>query len=162
MEKNSNIEKMEIEKNNIPKESHINNINEHLEEEIESHHLEKSEFQKQNKQIETIKSELNCSISTNNSNSNISTDKIKDLDDSNNKNDNKKEDLSTIFKIDKIVKQKKTFNYLHGNLILKVLDALSNFSIKEEFIEKRINSLLEREIIFRNKQDPNSYIYNEQ
>ena len=61
----------------------------------------------------------------------------------------------------KIVKQEKK-GITHGNLILKVLDALSNFSIKEEFIEKRINSLLEREIIFRNKQDPNSYIYNEQ
>ena len=60
----------------------------------------------------------------------------------------------------KIVKQEK--NITHQNLILKVLDALSNFSIKQEFIEKRINSLLEREIIFKNKQDSNSYTYNEQ
>ena len=60
----------------------------------------------------------------------------------------------------KIVKQQKTIT--HQNLILKVLDALSNFSIKEEFIEKRINSLIEREIIFKNKNDPNSYTYNEQ
>ena len=50
----------------------------------------------------------------------------------------------------------------HKNLILKVLGALYNFNIKEEFIEKRISSLLEREIIFKSKQDPNSYIYNEQ
>ena len=60
----------------------------------------------------------------------------------------------------KIVKQEKLIT--HKNLILKVLGALSNFSIKEEFIEKRINSLIEREIIFKDKKDPNSYVYNEQ
>ena len=48
----------------------------------------------------------------------------------------------------------------HKNLILKVLGALSNFSIKEEFVEKRINSLLEREIIFKDPKEPNSYVYN--
>ena len=60
----------------------------------------------------------------------------------------------------KTVKDNKTI--AHKNLILKVLGALCNFSIKEEFIEKRINSLLEREIIFKSKQDPNLYVYNEQ
>ena len=138
MEKNSNIEKMEIEKINIPKESHINNINQHLEEEIESHHQEKSEFQKQNRQIETTKSELNCSISTNNSNSNISTDKIKDLDDSNNKKDNKKEDLSTIFKIDKIVKQKKTFNYLYSEEYLE--EIYTNLILDEKYSKLKIRN----------------------
>ena len=58
------------------------------------------------------------------------------------------------------MKQEKSIS--HKNLILKVLGALSNFSIKEEFIEKRINSLIEREIIFKSKQDPNIYIYSEQ
>ena len=42
------------------------------------------------------------------------------------------------------------------------MGALSNFSIKEEFIEKRISSLLEREIIFKDKKVENSYVYNEQ
>ena len=60
----------------------------------------------------------------------------------------------------KTVKDNKTI--AHKNLILKVLGALCNFSIKEEFIEKRINALLEREIIFKSKQDPNMYVYNEQ
>ena len=60
----------------------------------------------------------------------------------------------------KIVKHEKIIT--HKNLILKVLGALSNFNIKEEFIEKRINSLIEREIIFKDKKDPNSYVYNEQ
>ena len=60
----------------------------------------------------------------------------------------------------KTVKDNKTI--AHKNLILKVLGALCNFSIKEEFIEKRINSLIEREIIFKSKQDPNLYVYNEQ
>ena len=60
----------------------------------------------------------------------------------------------------KTVKNAKTIT--HKNLILKVLGALSNFSIKEEFIEKRISSLLEREIIFKDKKDENSYVYNEQ
>ena len=59
----------------------------------------------------------------------------------------------------KTVKQEKIIS--HKNLILKVLGALSNFSIKEEFIEKRIASLLEREIIFKDKKDENSYVYNE-
>ena len=60
----------------------------------------------------------------------------------------------------KTVKDSKSI--AHKNLILKVLGALCNFSIKEEFIEKRINALLEREIIFKSKQDPNMYVYNEQ
>ena len=60
----------------------------------------------------------------------------------------------------KIVKHEKKIP--HQKLILKVLEALSNFSIKEEFIEKRINSLIEREIIFKDKKDENSYVYNEQ
>ena len=62
-------------------------------------------------------------------------------------------------KIVQLLKQEKSIS--HKNLILKVLGALSNFSIKEEFIEKRINSLIERGIIFRSKQDPNIYIYSE-
>ena len=63
----------------------------------------------------------------------------------------------------KIVKQvEKGQNINHKNLILKVLTALSNFSIKEEFVEKRINSLIEREIIFKDPKDPNSYVYNKQ
>ena len=63
----------------------------------------------------------------------------------------------------KIVKQvEKGQNITHKNLILKVLTALSNFSIKEEFVEKRINSLIEREIIFKDPKDPNSYVYNKQ
>ena len=74
-----------------------------------------------------------------------------------------KQEIDRTYPVDgnivKIVKQEK--NITHKNLILKVLGALSNFSIKEEFIEKRISSLLEREIIFKNKQDPNVYIYNE-
>ena len=60
----------------------------------------------------------------------------------------------------KTVKDNKSI--AHKNLILKVLGALCNFSIKEEFIEKRINALIEREIIFKSKQDPNMYVYNEQ
>ena len=60
----------------------------------------------------------------------------------------------------KTVKDSKSI--AHKNLILKVLGALCNFSIKEEFIEKRIKALLEREIIFKSKQDPNMYVYNEQ
>ena len=74
-----------------------------------------------------------------------------------------KQEIDRTYPVDgnivKIVKQEK--NITHKNLILKVLGALSNFSIKEEFIEKRISSLLEREIIFKNKKDPNVYIYNE-
>ena len=61
----------------------------------------------------------------------------------------------------KIVKHEKK-SITHKNLILKVLGSLSNFNIKEEFIEKRINSLIEREIIFKDKKDPNSYVYNEE
>ena len=60
----------------------------------------------------------------------------------------------------KTVKNEKLIS--HKNLILKVMGALSNFSIKEEFIEKRISSLLEREIIFKDKKVENSYVYNEQ
>ena len=58
-----------------------------------------------------------------------------------------KQEIDRTYPVDgnivKIVKQEKTIP--HKNLILKVLGALSNFSIKEEFIEKRINALLERE-----------------
>ena len=75
-----------------------------------------------------------------------------------------KQEIDRTYPVDgtivKTVKDNKTI--MHKNLILKVLDALSNFSIKEEFIEKRINSLIEREIIFKSKQDPNLYVYNEQ
>ena len=74
-----------------------------------------------------------------------------------------KQEIDRTYPVDgtivKLVKQEKSIS--HKNLILKVLGALSNFSIKEEFIEKRINSLLEREIIFKSKEDPNIYIYNE-
>ena len=74
-----------------------------------------------------------------------------------------KQEIDRTYPVDgtivKLVKQEKSIS--HKNLILKVLGALSNFSIKEEFIEKRINSLIEREIIFKSKQDPNIYIYNE-
>ena len=75
-----------------------------------------------------------------------------------------KQEIDRTYPVDgtivKTVKDNKTI--MHKNLILKVLDALCNFSIKEEFIEKRINSLIEREIIFKSKQDPNLYVYNEQ
>ena len=75
-----------------------------------------------------------------------------------------KQEIDRTYPVDgtivKTVKESKSI--AHKNLILKVLGALCNFSIKEEFIEKRINSLLEREIIFKSKQDPNIYIYNEQ
>jgi hypothetical protein len=75
-----------------------------------------------------------------------------------------KQEIDRTYPVDgmivKTVKESKSIP--HKNLILKVLGALCNFSIKEEFIEKRINSLLEREIIFRSKQDPNIFIYNEQ
>ena len=75
-----------------------------------------------------------------------------------------KQEIDRTYPVDgtivKTVKENKSI--AHKNLILKVLGALCNFSIKEEFIEKRINSLLEREIIFKSKQDPNLYIYNEQ
>ena len=75
-----------------------------------------------------------------------------------------KQEIDRTYPVDgnivKFVKHNKTIT--HKNLILKVLGALSNFSIKEEFIEKRINSLLEREIIFKSKTEPNSYIYTEQ
>ena len=75
-----------------------------------------------------------------------------------------KQEIDRTYPVDgtivKTVKESKTIE--HKNLILKVLGSLYNFNIKEEFIEKRINSLLEREIIFKSKQDPNSYIYNEQ
>ena len=75
-----------------------------------------------------------------------------------------KQEIDRTYPVDgmivKTVKESKSIP--HKNLILKVLGALCNFSIKEEFIEKRINSLLEREIIFKSKQDPNIYIYNEQ
>ena len=75
-----------------------------------------------------------------------------------------KQEIDRTYPVDgtivKTVKENKTIE--HKNLILKVLDALCNFSIKEEFIEKRINSLVEREIIFKSKQDPNLYVYNEQ
>ena len=75
-----------------------------------------------------------------------------------------KQEIDRTYPVDgtivKTVKDNKTI--MNKNLILKVLDALSNFSIKEEFIEKRINSLIEREIIFKSKQDPNLYVYNEQ
>ena len=75
-----------------------------------------------------------------------------------------KQEIDRTYPVDgtivKTVKENKTI--AHKNLILKVLGALCNFSIKEEFIEKRMNSLLEREIIFKSKQDPNLYIYNEQ
>ena len=74
-----------------------------------------------------------------------------------------KQEIDRTYPVDgtivKFVKQEKSIS--HNNLILKVLGALSNFSIKEEFVEKRINSLIEREIIFKSKQDPNVYIYNE-
>ena len=75
-----------------------------------------------------------------------------------------KQEIDRTYPVDgtivKTVKDNKSI--AHKNLILKVLGALCNFSIKEEFIEKRINSLIEREIIFRSKEDPNLYIYNEQ
>ena len=75
-----------------------------------------------------------------------------------------KQEIDRTYPVDgtivKTVKDNKSI--AHKNLILKVLDALCNFSIKEEFIEKRINSLIEREIIFKSKQDPNFYVYNEQ
>ena len=75
-----------------------------------------------------------------------------------------KQEIDRTYPVDgtivKTVKDNKSI--AHKNLILKVLDALCNFSIKEEFIEKRINSLIEREIIFKSKQDPNLYVYNEQ
>jgi len=75
-----------------------------------------------------------------------------------------KQEIDRTYPVDgnivKFVKQEKTIT--HKNLILKVLGALSNFSIKEDFIEKRINSLLEREIIFKSKTDENSYVYSEQ
>ena len=75
-----------------------------------------------------------------------------------------KQEIDRTYSVDgnivKIVKQEKTI--IHNNLIVKVLGALSNFSIKEEFISKRINSLIEREIIFKSKTDPNSYVYSEQ
>ena len=75
-----------------------------------------------------------------------------------------KQEIDRTYPVDgtivKTVKECKSIQ--HKNLILKVLDALCNFSIKEEFIEKRINSLIEREIIFKSKQDPNLYVYNEQ
>ena len=75
-----------------------------------------------------------------------------------------KQEIDRTYPVDgtivKTVKESKSI--AHKNLILKVLGALCNFSIKEEFIEKRINSLIEREIIFKSKQDPNLYIYNEQ
>ena len=75
-----------------------------------------------------------------------------------------KQEIDRTYPVDgtivKIVKHEKKIT--HQNLILKVLGALSNFSIKEEFIVKRINSLIEREIIFKDKKDENSYVYNEQ
>jgi len=75
-----------------------------------------------------------------------------------------KQEIDRTYSVDgnivKIVKQEKTI--IHKNLILKVLAALSNFNIKEEFIVKRINSLIEREIIFKSKTEPNSYVYSEQ
>jgi hypothetical protein len=75
-----------------------------------------------------------------------------------------KQEIDRTYPVDgnivKFVKQEKTIT--HKNLILKVLGALSNFSIKEDFIEKRISSLLEREIIFKSKTDENSYVYSEQ
>ena len=75
-----------------------------------------------------------------------------------------KQEIDRTYSVDgnivKIVKQEKTI--IHKNLIAKVLGALRNFTIKEEFIVKRINSLIEREIIFKSKQDPNLYVYNEQ
>lgn len=48
------------------------------------------------------------------------------------------------------------------NLVIKVLSSLSSFTIPESFIIKRIESLVEREIIFKNKKDPNLYDYGEQ
>jgi hypothetical protein len=75
-----------------------------------------------------------------------------------------KQEIDRTYPVDgnivKFVKQEKTIT--HKNLILKVLGALSNFSIKEDFIEKRISSLLEREIIFKSKTDENSYVYSEE
>ena len=75
-----------------------------------------------------------------------------------------KQEIDRTYSVDgnivKIVKQEKTI--IHKNLIAKVLGALRNFTIKEEFIVKRINSLIEREIIFKSKTDPNSYVYSEQ
>ena len=59
----------------------------------------------------------------------------------------------------KIIKSNQ--NISHTELIMKVINALYNFNVGDDFIVKRINNLLEREIIFKSKSDENCYVYGE-
>ena len=47
----------------------------------------------------------------------------------------------------------------HNELIKMVLESLDRFKVKIGTIKKRIDSLINKEMISRDKDDPNIYVY---
>ena len=144
MEKSIKTEKMDIE---IPKKKDKNIKNASyvpMEEEKEIQQNQKKIFNKKGQKSDNF--ELNCSTSTNNSNTNKSmNNSIHSLDKWYNK---KKEETETIFKIYKIIKKKKNdnifknelFDEIFANLILE--EKNSHFKIENNYMKQQndINS----------------------
>lgn len=54
---------------------------------------------------------------------------------------------------------KSTQRIHHNELVKKVLDQLDNFRVQIQIIKKKIDNLIDRELIKRDKEDANYYLY---